>query len=307
MVTVVGAGVSGLVTALALAEDAHAVEIVAAEWGERTTSAVAAALWLPYLCEPPDRVLAWSLATYRWLAALAESTPRAGVDMLTLYETDESDEPWWRPAVPPEVPVERVAAGPMAADRPAWRVRAPRVEPALFMPWITERLRERGVPMREARVESLGSIEADLVINCSGLGSRRLCRDESMQARFGQVVLVEAGAWDRSVVTADDRGGPRYVVPRRGEVVVGGWNVAHEPEAPAEVSESVTAQILARVEGLPIGPVLRARAGLRPWRSSVRLEREGRVIHNYGHGGAGWTLSWGCAQEVVRLARDLRV
>ena len=45
--------------------------------------------------------------------------------------------------------------------------------------------------------------------------------------------------------------------------------------------------------------------GLRPSRSEVRLESEKvdgtLIIHNYGHGGAGVTLSWGCADEVTRM------
>jgi len=49
--------------------------------------------------------------------------------------------------------------------------------------------------------------------------------------------------------------------------------------------------------------------GLRPISPRVRVEVEllapGRVIvHDYGHGGAGVTLSWGCATEVVRLVRE---
>ena len=47
------------------------------------------------------------------------------------------------------------------------------------------------------------------------------------------------------------------------------------------------------------------RVGLRPVRPSVRLEAEGRVIHCYGHGGAGVTLSWGCADEVTQLVAEL--
>ena len=47
---------------------------------------------------------------------------------------------------------------------------------------------------------------------------------------------------------------------------------------------------------------------------SVRLEQSlvrsrggavQAVIHNYGHGGAGFTLSWGCASDVVDLVRRL--
>jgi D-amino-acid oxidase len=47
-------------------------------------------------------------------------------------------------------------------------------------------------------------------------------------------------------------------------------------------------------------------AGLRPHRAkSYRLEPEllgnKLVVHNYGHGGAGITMSWGCAQEVIDI------
>jgi D-amino-acid oxidase len=41
--------------------------------------------------------------------------------------------------------------------------------------------------------------------------------------------------------------------------------------------------------------------GLRPYRAEVRLERAGRILHNYGHGGAGYTLSRGCAEEIAQL------
>jgi D-amino-acid oxidase len=46
--------------------------------------------------------------------------------------------------------------------------------------------------------------------------------------------------------------------------------------------------------------------GLRPGRASVRVEAESRrgarLVHDYGHGGSGVTLSWGCAREAAALA-----
>jgi D-amino-acid oxidase len=50
-------------------------------------------------------------------------------------------------------------------------------------------------------------------------------------------------------------------------------------------------------------------AGLRPYRAETfRLEPElvGEkfVVHNYGHGGAGITLSWGCALEIAELVKQ---
>jgi D-amino-acid oxidase len=47
--------------------------------------------------------------------------------------------------------------------------------------------------------------------------------------------------------------------------------------------------------------VLRHKVGLRPVRPAVRVERQGSVVHCYGHGGAGVTMSWGTADEVVGL------
>ena len=55
--------------------------------------------------------------------------------------------------------------------------------------------------------------------------------------------------------------------------------------------------------------VLEHNVGLRPGRPEIRLEIEYAVqgpplVHNYGHGGSGVTLSWGCAEETLRLVRQ---
>ncbi|MCM3906124.1 MAG: FAD-binding oxidoreductase [Pyrinomonadaceae bacterium] len=55
--------------------------------------------------------------------------------------------------------------------------------------------------------------------------------------------------------------------------------------------------------------VIRTVVGLRPYRSEgfvIEAERLGRklLVHNYGHGGAGVTLSWGTSSLAVDLARD---
>jgi D-amino-acid oxidase len=99
-----------------------------------------------------------------------------------------------------------------------------------------------------------------------------------------------------------------YAIPRRNDCVFGGTN---ELSSNLALDPATTARIVAECSrALKIGTplVLAERVGLRPFRKSgVRLERDqlrdGRtVIHNYGHGGAGFTLSWGCAREVVDLA-----
>jgi glycine/D-amino acid oxidase-like deaminating enzyme len=78
-------------------------------------------------------------------------------------------------------------------------------------------------------------------------------------------------------------------------------SVGEETDPP---TPEMRATILARAaaHGVHNPRVLRDSSGLRPCRPAVRLEREGRIIHNYGHGGSGYTLCRGCAMDVVALA-----
>ncbi len=297
-VTVVGAGVIGLTTAVELQRAGHRVQVVASARGEDTTSAVAGAVWFPFRANPPQRVNAWARHTRERLMALADAAPESGVDVLTLYEAAASEElPWWAASTPELTLVERSPLG-----CPAWRFRAPRAEPRLYLPWLERQLAR---PIRLEHVTSLAELETELVVHCAGLGARQLAGDTSLQAVYGQVLLVEPGALDLHVSLGDarDASAMLYAIPRRTEVVLGGCAEPVADDASLTPDPRLRKAILgrARAAGLKHGRVLGERAGLRPYRPTVRLEREGNVVHNYGHGGAGYTLAYGCAAEVVAL------
>ncbi len=308
-VTVVGAGVIGLVTARTLEERGHEVAIVAAGQDQETTSDVAGAVWFPYRVGPPERVGAWAASTRRWLARLAAESPDAGVDVLTGYEiTPTADLPWWADAVD----VTRAPA-PVTGAPLAWRFEAPRVEPRLFLPWLAAQLRAR---IERRTVTDLAAEVGDVVVNCTGLGARTLCADAELVPLLGQIAIYEPGAVDLGVSVTDDRDPDQvfYVIPRRGEVVLGGCTIPLPPGAalPAP-SAAIDARIAADAARLGVRPGAprTLRTGLRPFRPAVRLGRDpghARVIHNYGHGGAGFTLARGCAEDVAALcAQSLMV
>src|SRR5260370_35775421 len=96
MIVVVGAGVVGLTCALRLREAGHAVRVVAREPPLFTTSAVAGAVWFPYLAAPRERVEGWAASTYRTLASLAAGEPESGVvlrEILVLGRQPPADPP----------------------------------------------------------------------------------------------------------------------------------------------------------------------------------------------------------------------
>jgi D-amino-acid oxidase len=303
-ITVVGAGVIGLSAALALEEHGHRVRVVAAATGSSTTSSIAGAVWFPYQVGPPDKVAVWAARTRTWLEELAVSAPESGVDVLTGYEitpdaTEASPaEPWWAAATP----IARAPA-PVAGTPAAWRFRAPRAQPSLFLPYLASRLRGS---IERRTITDLGGEPGDLVVNCTGLGARELAGDPGVEPLLGQVLIAARGEVDLATTVTDDRDPDDlfYVIPRRDELVLGGCSRPVPPGVEPSVDPELAARIVAhaRALGIAIGEVRTIRVGLRPFRREVRLEREGRVIHNYGHGGAGFTLCRGCAEDVAALA-----
>jgi D-amino-acid oxidase len=299
-VTVLGAGISGLTTAVVLEREGHDVTVVASDKGIATTSGAAGAVWFPYQVGPPDRALAWGRVTRERLTAIAATSPEAGVDMVDAYSATDSDTPpWWALATESLTLVREPR---LFGDGRAWKMRVPRCDPRFYLPWLETHLR-RSIVLRD--VDTLAAVPGDCVVNCAGVGARRLVSDSDLVPNLGQTIVVAGASLDPEVMLSDDRDPARlfYIIPRRGEFVLGGCAIDVDSTVPPPPDPDLALAILdrCRQRGFDPGAVLSQRTGLRPVRREVRLEREGRVLHNYGHGGAGYTLSWGCAEEVAAL------
>jgi D-amino-acid oxidase len=307
-VVVIGGGVSGLTSAVRLLEAGFRCRVWTRDPLERTTSNVAGAIWYPYRAGPETRVAPWALASYAVFRELARD-PATGVALCSGLElfTGAPEPPAWRTRVagfrrarPDELPA-GYASG-YATDVPV-------IEMPIYLPWLGARLRALGgtIAVRTATSLDEASAEADAVVNCTGLGARELAGDPSLFAIRGQLVRVERRTVDTYVFDEHDPSAVTYVVPRSEDCILGG--TAEEGVESLTPDPATELAILARCTALDPrlagARVLGRAVGLRPGRASVRLELERRLgkplVHDYGHGGAGVTLSWGCAEEVVRL------
>ena len=307
-VLVVGAGVIGLVTAWSLREHGLSVEIWTRDDSWQTTSAVAGAIWYPFMAEPRDRVLRWSAKTFDRLALLAENDA-TGVRMQPVIEVFDSAEPdlWWSDAVPL---VQRLTGAELPAGfAAAVRLEVPVCDVPIHMQWLLEGLGRMGVPIVKRTIDSFDAAlsAADHVVNCTGLGSRELCGDHELQPVRGQVLRLAASQLSHAWIddTADR---PCYLIPRADGLIVGGSAQMGDDRMEADRADT-EAMLSAAGQAFPHLTGQRAdmvKVGLRPYRSAVRLEEESlgggrQVVHNYGHGGSGYTVSWGCAEDVVEL------
>jgi D-amino-acid oxidase len=296
-VIVVGAGVTGLTSALRLLQAGHRVDVVARDLPLESTSAVAAALWYPYRSLPQERVAEWAGASYAEFMGLADD-PDTGVTMRTGTEvfTRAQHSPWWADAVPG---LDRETSLPEGYVD-GWTFVSPVIEMPLYLTWLTARVTELGGTLTRMNLGGLPT-GAELVVNSSGLGARLLGGDRSVVPVRGQVVYVEQVGLERWTL---DREHPTYVVPRAHDIVVGGTEIEGEWSRTPDpgMAEEILARAVRLVPELARARVLLHKVGLRPVRPAVRVERVGNVIHCYGQGGAGVTLSWGCADTVASMA-----
>ncbi|MBV9618044.1 MAG: FAD-dependent oxidoreductase [Verrucomicrobia bacterium] len=312
-VAIVGAGVSGLTCGVAFAERGFEARIVAEQVGTRTTSGAAAALWFPYDARPPERVIPWARTTYQVLVDLSKD-PRTGVSIVELRQycrTGKIQIPEWASAflVSSEAEGSLNISDSVFSD--CFSIKVPLTDTTIYLDYLADRFQKAGCEIKSAvRFEKLEDIDAkfDLLINCAGIGARDLANDADLEPHRGQVAIVPKIDNLNCAIVCDDA--PLlYAIPRTNDCVFGGTNnISNKLEADPQTTEAIVAEC-SRVLKIDNPRVLSERVGLRPFRKSgVRLEKEklsdGRtVIHNYGHGGSGFTLSWGCAREVLELAK----
>jgi len=306
-VVVVGGGVIGLTTAVVLAERGRRVRVWTRDPVERTTSAVAGALWWPYAIEPLALARRWALRSLAVYEELATSPEATGVRMVegVQGEADLDRVEAWAGV---RLPGLRAATAEEYAGSGVW-ARLPLIDMSTHLPWLRERFLAAGGVIETRTVADLAEVDAPLVVNCTGLGARELVPDASVRPVRGQLVVVENPGIRTWLVSTDAAGEKAYFFPQPGRLVLGGtadedeWSLAPDPA----VAEAIVRRCAALRPEIAGARVLEHRVGLRPARDTVRLEREllsgGRVlVHNYGHGGGGITVAWGCAEEAAGLA-----
>jgi D-amino-acid oxidase len=311
-VLVIGAGVSGLTTAIALAEAGVAVRVLAERLPVESTSCAAGAIWGPYLVSH-DHIDLWSWQTFEVLQKLA-ARERTGVRMCSGIEASRSlDAP---PDWATRLPGFRLCAVTELPDGfvSGWRYTVPVVDMPVYLGYLMSRLGAAGGGVERGHVASLDDTagRAAVVVNCAGFGARALVPDPELTPVRGQLaVALNPGIDEFFAEYGDEAADLTYFLPQGDHVILGGsaepgrWEM-HADQATIDAIVRRCEAIEPRLRG---ARVVGSRVGVRPSRPHVRVEHvalDGRhVIHNYGHGGAGVSLSWGCAYEVRDVANGL--
>lgn len=311
---IVGAGVSGLTTGVLLAESGVRVRIRAEHGPWDSSSAAAGAIWDPIYARH-ERVEQWAARSYEVFAGLATTPGEPGVRLINGVEASRTPipVPSWAVALPGYR-----ECGP--GDLPAgfvcgWRYTAPIIDMPPYLHRLEQRLvAARGEVLVAERLTMLADAFADaqVVVNCSGVGARELVPDPEVQPIRGQLVAVRnPGLREFFAEHTDELGEMTYLLPQGDVLLLGGSAEKGEVErvADAQLADAIVERCSEIFPAIRDAEVIGHRTGIRPARPEVRVEHEDlgdhHIVHNYGHSGAGVSLSWGCAEDVAHLVLGL--
>lgn len=308
-ITIAGCGVIGLTTGLRLLEEGYAVTIVTRDFPQQTTSNKAAAFWFPYHVRDSAKILDWSMLSYQKFESLS-SVPNSGVHMIPaiklgneVNEIEHRIRATLRAGRFRPLRKEELTAG----FDGGWCVQVPLIETPVYLPYLLDEFISAGGMIVQRTIQSLDELMTDttLLINCTGLASRELANDQEVIPVRGQIVLLKAANKHRIVL--EDLA-PTYIVYRTDGCICGGTYEINcdESVTEPETLRNIIDRCIALDPTLKEAPVMDSWAGLRPFRADMRVEMEAgkALIHNYGHGGSGFTVSWGCAEEVLSLVNS---
>jgi D-amino-acid oxidase len=328
-IAVIGAGVIGLSCAIRLRERGHPVAFFAERRHPDITSSRAGAVFSPFRADGDERIRRWTEGAYDEFVRIAAEAPDSGVSLCLMREymfTDCDTDPWWASLVRN---YRRIRPAP-AGYSDGFEALVPRMAMARYMLYLERRFLAHGsAPMAARSIADWNAPELSdfrVIVNCTGVGARRLANDPAITATRGQVLHLPNTLGFTDAVVEEGRGEiTTYLFPFDDYIVLGGtyerdqWQERTDEPTLAAILDRV--RDLLRADGDPrwqklTDNRLRAVAGLRPTRirgtslEDVRLEAEsagtGRwIVHCYGHGRAGVTMSWGSADDVVTLIDQL--
>uniref|UniRef100_H2XLA4 D-amino-acid oxidase n=1 Tax=Ciona intestinalis TaxID=7719 RepID=H2XLA4_CIOIN len=183
-----------------------------------------------------------------------------------------------------------------------------KLQPVFYLPWLRSRLLKKKV----SRLSEFD--EADIIVNCSGVGAREVANDKAVTPVRGQYVRVRAPE-NLVLHTYLQFSDHSFVCPRVNDTCLGSVYQPGRTDTAinAEDTESLLRRCEVFVPDVREAEVVAVDVGIRPARvGGPRVEVDPQlspndrtiVIHNYGHGSKGVAQHWGCALKVTALAKE---
>ncbi|MEH2334299.1 FAD-dependent oxidoreductase [Nostoc sp.] len=356
-ILVIGAGVSGLTTAICLREVGFRVVIVADRFAPDLTSIVAGALWEwpPAVCgshgapRSLERSKNWCMTTYNkfkkihaefgseetglylkdayfYFKDVLENRP---TELRKMNELKDKVDGFERGL---QIVKETIDLNFKGGIKDAYKHMAPTTNTDVYMKWLLQQVKDIGCEIIQEKInvnvvqneqELLRRFNAKAIVNCAGLGSIATTGDTSMYPLRGALVRVKnlgGVVTDAHCISHEESSLNEqdivYIVPRGDDLVVlGGLTQQDQWDTDLSLEVPIIRQMydgclefLQELRELPLDEKEPVRTGLRPLtEENVCVERvlNTHVFYNYGHGGSGVTLSWGCSQEIVQLVQEM--